>query len=588
MRVSLVAMILLFALGACRQPNRAAAAVSPTPTPTATPDADAADEDDDVDLETQACHGGLNSNVIYVHPEGSDAGAGTIDDPLLTIQAGIDAADAAYATAEVHVAEGTYRTAAQVTLARGISVYGGYSAEDWNDCDILRHETVIEDTRASGGTSNYPLAAVFLNSTGDDLVFEGFTILAGSGTYSAGVHVYQGYHYTFQYNTVHAGAGATRSQGFYLFMDILTTAVVDHNKVYAGTGASAYGIYQITSSATITNNTVYGESGASNFGIYSQSSTGCSIRGNTVHGGAGVHSYGIYSSSAGCTIRENVANGGSGSTDSTGIYILAYSAPYATVRENTATGGSGATSTGIFLSSPSQVYGNRVSGGTGATLARGVMVNSDEPTVYNNVIFGGVSDADTYGIYINNPVSPFFYNNTVDGGIAGSTSGKKSVGLYLNGIDSPEFKNNIFSASGGTLRYCAYENLASMGYDPLLMNNAFYNCPTAVMWDVYQNCTANHDGDADNHTCDAEDLNSFFSGSGNFAATPVYADAAGADDDLTSIADNDYRLDDSSPASIRTGGIDGTSGFGFTTDFLGTARTGSSGTGWSVGAFEKD
>jgi hypothetical protein len=52
--------------------------------------------------------------------------------------------------------------------------------------------------------------------------------------------------------------------------------------------------------------------------------------------------------------------------------------------------------------------------------------------------------------------------------------------------------------------------------------------------------------------------------------------------------DSSYRPSASTPTDVGTGGIDGSAaGWGFSTDKDGKARIGSSGTGWTMGCYQK-
>ena len=71
-------------------------------------------------------------------PAASDSNPGTMGSPFAGIRAAIEAAAAAYSTANVYVAEGdymvSYQSGTHVVLAEGISVYGSY-ASDWSARD---------------------------------------------------------------------------------------------------------------------------------------------------------------------------------------------------------------------------------------------------------------------------------------------------------------------------------------------------------------------------------------------------------------------------------------------------------------------
>lgn len=79
----------------------------------------------------------------WVAPAGNDANPGTRAQPLATVQAAISAASAA--NGDVYIQAGTYASAT-ITLANGVSLYGGYST-NWSR-DAASGTTII----AGGGT----------------------------------------------------------------------------------------------------------------------------------------------------------------------------------------------------------------------------------------------------------------------------------------------------------------------------------------------------------------------------------------------------------------------------------------------------
>jgi hypothetical protein len=66
------------------------------------------------------------SRAIFVSPMGSDSNPGTMAQPKRTIQNAVTTAAASSPPRDVYVAAGTYT--GQVTLANGVSIYGGYDA----------------------------------------------------------------------------------------------------------------------------------------------------------------------------------------------------------------------------------------------------------------------------------------------------------------------------------------------------------------------------------------------------------------------------------------------------------------------------
>ena len=74
------------------------------------------------------------ASVAYVlRRDRNDANPGTREEPLKNVQAGIDRVLSEFSEGEVHVAAGTYpvyyELEVYITLAEGVSIYGGYLSE---------------------------------------------------------------------------------------------------------------------------------------------------------------------------------------------------------------------------------------------------------------------------------------------------------------------------------------------------------------------------------------------------------------------------------------------------------------------------
>ncbi|MFO0746743.1 MAG: hypothetical protein U1F43_13885 [Myxococcota bacterium] len=160
----------------------------------------------------QNCDGidGEIDNGIFVAKTGNDAGAGTIDDPLLTVQAGISRAET-NGKRDIYVATGVYTES--VTLASGGTVYGGYSG-DFHERDIVLYETALI---ADAPTAEAPGA---VNAVGIDAAsgLVGVTVfgfnadLAGQSSYAIWI-VDSGSALTIAHDTIYAGDGAAGGVG---------------------------------------------------------------------------------------------------------------------------------------------------------------------------------------------------------------------------------------------------------------------------------------------------------------------------------------------------------------------------------------
>jgi len=254
------------------------------------------------------------------------------------------------------------------------------------------------------------------------------------------------------------------------------------------------------------------------------------------------------------------------------------------------------------------IQNNILNGGNGPAWTMAIVnTNSSMPLIQNNTIFGGTGASRSYGILSRYSLTPTIRNNVIHGGVATLTTraidniSDVNAALIQNNTlysgDSPDdskgilygvnaapayIENNIIF--GGT--YCIYENAT---VDPgVLRNNNLSTCTTLY-------------GDRDSQ----KDFDTICPG-GNFGisgcsitlATPIgvdnsdedavaeFVDFDGLDDDIDTIADNDWHLMISSSDVLRTGARDLSPLFSF--DLDGVTRTGDGSTGWSRGAYERD
>jgi len=145
-----------------------------------------ADSPDGVD---QNCDGvdGEVGNAVFVAKNGSNAAMGTIDAPMLTIQAAIERA-LSTSRRDVYVATGVYSES--VILAMGVQVFGGFSS-DFLQRNILLYETVI---MGDSFQETVPAAvnAFYINGSAGSTVLDGFTVF-GANNYGSGGSSYTVY-----------------------------------------------------------------------------------------------------------------------------------------------------------------------------------------------------------------------------------------------------------------------------------------------------------------------------------------------------------------------------------------------------------
>ena len=130
-----------------------------------------------------------------------------------------------------------------------------------------------------------------------------------------------------------------------------------------------------------------------------------------------------------------------------------------------------------------------------------------------------------------------------------------------------------------------------------VMNNNL-SCSTSVYFSLDAPCVGNGDGDADPYTCSLAEMEALVDitdgASGNVSLDPMFVDSDGADNDATTLNDNDWHLTTLSPANVFEGGLDLSAHF--TTDKDAKSRTAVvsnapnnvGAAGWSIGAFEFD
>ncbi len=117
-------------------------------------------------IDGDVARGVFVSKAVHLRPEWLP------EDPLPTIQAGIDRA-VALGRRDVYVATGVYSE--NVTLASGVSVYGGYSL-DWRSRDAADNQTTILGVATPGVVGG----AVTARSVAAATVLDGFTVYGAS------------------------------------------------------------------------------------------------------------------------------------------------------------------------------------------------------------------------------------------------------------------------------------------------------------------------------------------------------------------------------------------------------------------------
>ncbi len=505
--------------------------------------------------------------TLYIKASGgSDTNTGEINYPKSTIQSAINTLSNGGVTSngEVRVSAGTYNVTEPITMKAGISLLGGYSASDWDDRAYLTdtdrnnatYKVALAYTGSVAGTFEEPSTVILSAGAGisSDVLVEGFTItgrsLVGS-VYSAGITCRTNTSLHIQYNTINGGSNTQNSIGI---KNHIASSIIENNTINGGSGSSnAYGIYNYASNVTINQNTINAGVSSRTYGIYNFSCSNTNyptITNNSINGGGAASSFtaGIYNDIAYSVIDNNYITG----TTNASIFQ-----PKAIT---------------LYSSSP-LIINNTLSGGIGGTQLLVIMCRqASSPIVVNNLMLASGGTSINAGFEIQHSSKPLIYNNTIY-----VTSGQ---GIRMGQGSAPDIRNNLLIATGtGSAIYEADANC-----DPqYVRNNDFYNYTRPYIDEGTTNIN-NLTTNVNNGDYGTDTLANW----GNINTNPSVVDIDGADNNIHTPADNNWHLQASSPASVRTGAID------LSTEFTalglpiedrdGNPRT----AGWSMGAYEQN
>ena len=522
--------------------------------------------------------GVIAENVVYVsETNGDDDNPGTQAEPLRSILVAINRVQSQFATGAVHVAEGTYlvnsESGANVVLVEGISILGGFSANDWDVRDPSTYISTIYDNSSTEGSTLTDPNRVFEAGTGitNATVVDGFNIVAGGGGNTAGIFIYGGAAPYIRNNQIDGGNASSYSVGI---SNWSASPLIENNSIFGGNGGNnSYGVYNGPSATpTIVHNEIYGGNGGSlSYGIKNDESSGVIID-NNIDGGISMgKSFGINNDNSSPDILSNSIYGGSAPQSHAIKNII--SSPL--IQFNMMNGGSGTVTHGIYnwSNSAPEISNNIIDGGIGSYESHGIgNYEYSDSTIRNNIISGGSGSTYTFGIRITNS-SPVIQNNTNGGG----TGVEASWSIYIWYNSFPIIENNILFATveAGSLGFCVFEQDTTV--HPLsVRSNDFFDCPSALYKDAEFGSLMSIGTMEDRF-----ELRGIPTG-GNLSINPEFANLEGSDADRGIIEDNDWHLTDASPLLVKTGGVDLSAFFDVDLDEL--LRT----VPWSIGAFEKD
>jgi len=536
-------------------------------------------------------------SIYYVKTSGSDStGTGSSDCPYSTIKTTIDAmVSAGVTTGEVHVAAGIYEVTDPIEMVEGISLKGGFSNSDWRDREYLTaaersdttYQTIVKYIGTNDGELSltspvvmapaYAIGATASNITNSTVV-EGFTVNAkDSGTFTASIAITNGADPTIQYNTMNGSATATATLGVGI---INAKGYITNNQIDA-TGSSTFicagvGVFGTSGDIRIESNTIDGGTLSGDNGIdsgiflYMVTSGTAIIESNTIDGGTATLSsiYGILAiqSSNIQITSNNIINAGTSITnDASGIGISG--ASNVQITSNDINGGHALSTNaarGIDVengSSNIQISSNYIDAGEGGGRTRGISIGGDSTDVdiTNNVIIGGHAVTGESSVMRADGSSTFsLLNNTI---ICGISDGGFTNAISTSDTVSGRIENNILYFAGDHSLLIGAIIAADSSRPSSIKNNDFYGFNI-----LYSDAT-------EGTYTDVSTLNSIVyltpGASGNVSDTPIFADV-------------DYRLEATTPTSIKEGGIDLSAEF--TVDKDGVTRTAP----WSMGAYEKD
>jgi predicted outer membrane repeat protein len=366
---------------------------------------------------------------VHVETWGREGGAGSEDDPLVSISEAL-----ASGSACIEVGPGIYYE--NLTITEG---------------PVWLYSTVGSDGTILDGMQEGTVLTVSSRVTGD-VVLEGFTVQNGSATYGGGLYIStvavtaRDLHFSSNYATSNGGGiyllrgsldasgcsfeSNTANQGGGLYTDAgvvtLTDTTVQYNAAYYGGGLlSADGEITIGESTFSENTAVSGGAGLHLTGG-SVTMENVEITGGSVNRGPGAGALlsGTSASLTGLTVRSNMSNGGGGA----GLSLVETSANLvdSSIMDNAANSGSGG---GLLLAQDSTaevenlvLSGNRSDGGYGGGLF-----------LYDGSWMRGTAVEVT--------------GNAAVGGYGGGIAADSSSGLDITGIDLSE--NGAVSFGGG-------------------------------------------------------------------------------------------------------------------------------------------
>ena len=350
------------------------------------------------------------------------------------------------------------------------------------------------------------------------------------------------------------------------------------------TGSVSNGLIITATSGTIEANTFDSSTAGASRGIDAQNPSGKSltIQDNTITG----FRTGIYSEDYAFTIHNNTIT----ARPNTNTYALHLLSTSGAITGNTLN--SFASVSGLCYSirmensstSSTTIARNRIDSGGCSSASIGIrLADHNLVSVVNNLI-AVRSGGEEHGIY---RARGLIANNTI---YFRNTNGSNSSAIHTDTASTQaRIYNNILFAEGTGPRIGIFESAAAAS--PMAVkNNNFFGFST-----IYTDEAATAVTDLITAVSTGEGsatLASYDNVSVDNSGDQLFENIAGADTFIYTLADNNWNLKSTAPATVRTGGLNGSSSasnFGFTIDFSETSRSplDATPTGWSMGAYEQ-
>jgi len=479
-------------------------------------DDDASDDDDDAaddDSGDEVAPKPSDDIGVFVAKTGNDDNPGTMSQPKLTINAGLDLARDK--GKDLFVAEGTYNeTITEMNSA--VSFYGGYEPTHWNR-NIESFKTIVD--------SDSPNGVLWILDFTASVAIEGFTIQS-SCSGSRGIWIYSGVgpavvnkNKVIMDGVLNEGidiglvdgliivsnnnvtlTGNSSGPGISGFTASCSNEVTIKDNVVNiasnGAGSTASGIEAGNSSVVITNNKITNHGGST--GLYTKDALAVHISDNEIESGEGNNeSFGLLgfnsnNATAEYQIKNNRIKSGSLSGDdaySIGLYFLSDAGvPFSGVVEQNfissgTVSGNGSRAVGIQIANLTGGAGisndktslafvnNVIQAGNGGWGSEGFFLDDllSEIVIIDNDISTGTADWHSFGVgtFISTQKIPKLVNNSIT---LGKVTDGPATGIYCEYLQDAAVNvihNDIWSSSS----FCFVNNLSNICIDELTVFN---------------------------------------------------------------------------------------------------------------------